>query len=247
MNFKFLILSVFILTSCSVQEPPNNRSYIPIDFEQAIDREIKLESIADSIKFTFLEYDKKNIVGKIKKFKITRKYILVVDQQEKLFVFKRNGELLSTIHNRGKGPSEYVSIEDFSVDPNEEHIFILASTNGKVLKYTTNGLYENEYSIDHTHAAHLSGLLNGNYCIYQSARFSKEHLNLFITDANFTVTHSFKDPNGIHLRKLPYLLDVHWYKHNNNIYYKEVLGDTVFGINYLHESGIFLCVDHRYN
>ncbi len=230
MKYYLLILLILILSNCNTNYNLDNNNYFTVDFDRAVTKRVNLNEIADSLEFTFLQYDKQNLVGRILNYRITRNYILLVDQQQKLFIFKRDGNLVSVIHNRGKGPSEYINIEDFTINSNEQYIFILDPGNGKVLKYNIYGSFINAYSIPYTHAAHISNHFNGNYCIYQSARFSEESFNVFITDSNFNTINSIKDPGGEFIKNIPYLLDAQWYNHNNHIHYKEVLVDTVFRI-----------------
>ncbi|HYQ56106.1 MAG TPA: hypothetical protein VEP89_02085, partial [Draconibacterium sp.] len=59
---------------------------------------------------------------------------------------------------------------------------------------------------------------------------------VFIVDSNFQLVSSIKDSGGAILKDLPYLLDVHWYEHETNTYYKEVLCDTIFTISRNHHS-----------
>jgi hypothetical protein len=230
MKYFLLVSIIFILLNCSTKYNLDDKSYITVDFEKAVTREMDLNEVADSLKFTFLQYDKQNLVGRIINYRITKNYIFLVDQQQKFFIYKKNGDLVTVIHNRGKGPSEYIDIEDFTIDSNEEYIYILDPGNSKVLKYNIYGTFMNGYSIPYTHAAHISNHFNGNYCIYQSARFSEKSFNVFITDSNFNTINSIKDPGGQLIKNIPYLLDVLWYNYNEYIHYKEVLVDTVFRI-----------------
>ena len=230
MKYCLLTLLILILTNCGSKESVNANNYHIVDFKKALKKEIGFNEISDSLKFTFLQYDKQNPVGEILKYKITKNYLVVVDQQHKLFVFKRNGNLVSVIDDKGKGPSEYINIEDFIIDSNEKFIIVLDPKNEKILKYDIHGDYIKSYSMNYTHAAHISNLTNGNYCVYQSARFSEENFNIFILNENFQLINSIIDSKGAILKESPYLLDVNWYNYNNNTYYKEVLGDTVFKI-----------------
>jgi len=131
MRFCLLISLIFILSNCATKQNKQDNDCTTVRFESAVTKKIKLKDIAGSLKFTFLEFDKQNLVGNILNYKITNQYILIVDQQQKLFVFKKNGKLVSVIHNIGKSPSEYINIEDFTIDSKEEFITILDPSNGK--------------------------------------------------------------------------------------------------------------------
>jgi hypothetical protein len=231
MKYLLLVSLILVLSSCSTKNSIDDKSNIKVDFEKAVTREMNLIEVADSLEFTFLQYDNQNLVGRIINYRITKNYIIIVDQQQKLFIYRKNGDLVAAIHNRGKGPSEYIGIEDFTIDSNEEFIYILDPGNSKVLQYNIYGAFINGYSIPYTHAAHISNHFNGNFCIYQSARFSEEGFNVFISDSNFNTINSIRDPGGELVKNIPYLLDVLWYNHNEHVQYKEVMVDTVFRIN----------------
>ena len=243
MRFCFLISLIFILSNCTPKQNKRDNDCITVNFERAVTKKIKLNDIAGSLEFTFLEFDKQNLVGKILNYKITNQYILIVDQQQKLFVFKKDGKLVSVIHNIGKGPSEYINIEDFTIDSKEQFITILDPSNGKILQYNILGSYINEYPIAYNHAAHISSLIDNHYCVYQSARFSEKYFNIHILDSKFQTLNSIKDPGGIYLKKSPYMFDVNWYNYNNNTYYKEVMVDTIFKINDNHISEPYIRLD----
>ena len=231
-NYLYLILFILTLLSCNPKNVVEREYFSIVDFDILSNKKKELVEIADSLNFTFLQYDKQNFVGKILNFKITENYLFIVDQQQKLFVFKRNGNLFSVINKRGKGPEEYIQIEDFTITPNEKFVVILDPYNSKVLKYDISGNYINNYSIEYNHSAHISSIGDNRYCLYQSARFSDENVNLFITDSTFNTVKKIKYPgNGEFLRKIPYLLDVNWYNYENSIYYKEVVVDTIYKMN----------------
>ncbi|TKG94558.1 6-bladed beta-propeller [Puteibacter caeruleilacunae] len=230
----FIVFFVFmIFSSCKNKTTESGGECIHINFDESLEKHISLSDIADSLKFTFLQYDEANLVGEILNYKITDNYILLVDQQQKLFVFKRDGKLLTVIDGKGKGkgPSEYVNIEDFLVDSAEKSIIILDPRNGKVIKYDIEGNYLSSYSMEYNHAAHIGALDDGGYCVYQSARFSKSNSNIFLTDDSFKTTDSIKDRgDGDLLKKIPYLLDAQWYCNENSILFKEALVDTVYKV-----------------
>lgn len=236
MRYFLFVLVISFLSNCRNKDNVHTANYYIVNFDQDVTKKLNLDAIVDSLNFTFLQYDEQNPVGEILNFKITENYLWVVDNQQKLFVFKKNGDLVSVISHKGKGPEEYGSIEDFTIDSNEEYVLVLSPGNGKIIKYNLTGEYIAGYSIGFNHATHISNLNDSTYCIYQSARFSKADINIFILGENFQILDSIVDPGGRALKEIPYLLDVCWYNHSNNIYYKEVFVDTVFKITKRHSK-----------
>lgn len=219
---------MFVFYSCKTKNSINKNV---INFDSAMSKNIELNEISDSIRVTFLITDNKNLLGEIFKFKCTRNYIFIVDQQQKLFIFKKNGELYSVIYQMGKGPSEYIEIVDFYVDREEKFILILDPLNGKLLTFDINGIFISGHKIEYNHAEHITGIKGNNYCIYQSARFSLNNQNLFFLDSSFNTISSIEDTNGDFIKNLPYLIDINWYNFNGQSYFKYAMNDTIFAIN----------------
>lgn len=231
MKYLALLLIFFVFISCN-NKNSLKKNYSTIDFENSISKDLYLSEISDSLRFILLEYDKENLVGNIINYKITKDYIFIVDAQQKLFVFDKDGKLISTIFFRGRGPAEYNYIEDFTIDPDQNHVFILDPSSFKILKYTINGEFIKNFPIKFGNAAHISYLDDDKYCIYQSSRFSADNFNLFITDSSFnTISEISYHGERDFVKSLPYLMTIQWYSFSNNVFYKEAFQDTIFKIN----------------
>lgn len=232
MNSKlYFILAILSFYSCKRFNNIDIGNSKIISFDKTFSKSFNLIVQTDSVNTTFLEYNKDHLIGEIKNFKISDNYILILDGQYKFFIFNKDGDLISATLKRGKGPSEYVAIEDFTLDFNEKYLYFLDPYNSKVLKYNITGEFIKEYSIPLRHATHISKLGNENFAIYQSARFSDDLFNIYIYDNNFHLIKAIKDFNGYKIKRLPYLLDVCWYEFNNITFFKEVMSDTVFAIS----------------
>jgi len=230
MKYLLLLFSGLLSFSCNLREDPNPDALLTINFDQATTKKINTQEISGKLDFTFLQYDEKNPVGVVVNYKISKNYIIVVDIQQKLFVFKKNGDLFSIIFNKGNGPSEYVQIDDFILDDTEENILLLDSRNRKIINFSIEGKFNTSHQMDFSAANRLSKLSNGNYGLYQNAKYSAESENVFILDPDFNLIQTIVDLESNLLNKLPFEFDPIWYQYNHTTFYKEILNDTVFKI-----------------
>ena len=79
---------------------------------------------------------------------VSEKYILVKDliDRSNIYVFDRNGKIISLINRRGNGPQEYTSISDVVFDEKNNEIFVFnnygADGIGYILVYSLTGEYK---------------------------------------------------------------------------------------------------------
>ena len=102
------------------------------------DEFIPLSEIADSIKCIKLQIDSGDAMGRIREIIIKKKYIYAVDiSQQVIFVFNKEGLLVTKLNKKGRGPSEYSRIGPVFIDDDESYIEIVNYTGGKqsILRY----------------------------------------------------------------------------------------------------------------
>lgn len=101
------------------------------------DEFIPLSEIADSIKCIKLQIDSGDAMGRIREIIIKKKYIYAVDiSQQVIFVFNKEGLLVTKLNKKGRGPGEYSRIGPVFID-DESYIEIVNYTGGKqsILRY----------------------------------------------------------------------------------------------------------------
>ena len=124
-------------------------------------------------------------------FKVLDKYILFLNRGRSEYaigIFDRNGEFKLKLNHRGKGPGEYITIQDYGMNPNETKIWILERTSGRIHWYDLNGNWTETIKIP-TVISYLRILENGNM-IAQNRRwdpdkFDENRLLLFDQKGNF--------------------------------------------------------------
>jgi hypothetical protein len=89
--------------------------------------EVRLSSVCDSIEYVFLETTDSNYIGDIDYVKISTKYIVLADNlTNKIHAFKRNGDYLGEISRRGKGPGEFLKVDDLIIDEINNCVYLSA-------------------------------------------------------------------------------------------------------------------------
>jgi hypothetical protein len=98
---------------------------------------VNLSEIADSIICIKLQPAPDDVMGRIGRVIVGKKYIYAEDfSQKMIFIFDKAGRFVSKLDRQGKGPGEYLSIGPLFIDENEEHIEFIDMAKGVKFKYT---------------------------------------------------------------------------------------------------------------
>ena len=116
-----------------------------------LDSAQKLEKMTYSSLFSkagiiVLEDTDESLLGRVDKIEFLDNYLCVLEKRRGLFLFDKQGKFVRKIGNKGNGPGEYVSPDDITVDKENKKIYILDS-NQRVLKYSSNGVYESSFRL----------------------------------------------------------------------------------------------------
>ncbi|TKG94493.1 6-bladed beta-propeller [Puteibacter caeruleilacunae] len=183
-----LVIILFISISCSTQDDSNVNSI-------AILRNIKnmgnLNDVFVDFKYIPLETRKESLFGSIDKFMKYNGFFFILDKvrKKKIFIFDEHGKFVRTIGKIGKGPGEYVNIEDFTIDKRNGNIQILAFPS-TVLTYGFNGTFLSSRKL--TTNALLWSISSNNDCYvcasnHQSVLTGKEACLIFKYDLEFNL------------------------------------------------------------
>lgn len=123
-------------------------------------KSISLSEIVDSVQFIVLDESNNSFIRNIKKINFIGEDYLILSSN-RLFRYSSSGKLIWEINSLGRGPSEYTSIRDFTVDQENDLIYIYDNKSLKVLVYDSNGKYRftNNALILASSLAYLNGHL----------------------------------------------------------------------------------------
>lgn len=109
------------------------------------DDPLPLSEIVDSLQYIKLETTDESLIGNIDKLFATKERLILLDRDnaESIYLFNLQGEFINKISRMGRGPNEYLSIEDIAVDEDAEQIILWDSQAGKLLIYGFDGTFIN--------------------------------------------------------------------------------------------------------
>lgn len=140
-NVYILCFLMLILISCiesrnrvseisieGISHLESNDSLWTVDLDKAKSEKILyFSSLFKSIRVVPLSINKDAIIGNVDKIIAHKELFLVLDSDKakSLFVFNKDGQVLRKIGQVGGGPAEYNSIVDFTVDKENDIVYIL--------------------------------------------------------------------------------------------------------------------------
>lgn len=143
-NLKFTVIALLLLfLGCKQKEVKD--TMLNIDFKEKQHMEAKKEPL----KYVCLELNKNNAIAYISKAKIFDNSIYILDTrgQKKVLKFNMDGHYINSYGSLGKGPGEYLMLDDFDIDENGQ-IFIYSRNTQKLYIYNQSGKFIKDYSFD---------------------------------------------------------------------------------------------------
>ena len=119
---------------------------------------IKLSEYADDIQYIFLEASDDCLIYEIDKIMVDDSLIFIFNKKQFL-IFDTTGKFKRSIGRVGKGPGEFLSIMDFTINTNENTIYIYDYNQRKVICYKYNGDLVFEFRL-HTNPMRIASLNN---------------------------------------------------------------------------------------
>lgn len=109
----------------------------------------EVRNLFSSTQLIPLETNKQSLIGSVRKIIYKKDYIYIFDEttgNNSILVFDLKGKFITAIRNTGRGPGEYNSIIDFTVDE-KGLIYILHDSCKKILVYSADGIYQKDIKL----------------------------------------------------------------------------------------------------
>jgi hypothetical protein len=146
-----IFVIIFMSTSCGRQINTNNQS-IPtinwVDFLTLETSDLKLSGIADSISYVKLLTPAGVVVGNLKGIDMSQDKVIIVDETGTVFIFKKDGSLLTKFCHIGRGPGEYRNASDVAFDTQNRIIALTSDDDKKVLYYDFDGTFLKDINLN---------------------------------------------------------------------------------------------------
>lgn len=146
LNFISLLMVVLCFSCSSGKvEKTENDTCVTVDLagylESDEDNKLSLSALIDSLEYVPLQTPDDLPVDILLTVRLSSENIFVLDRQQRLFRFDRQGRFLNLIGSRGEGPAEYISTVDFEVNETNEAVYVFDIHRKKVKAYRMSGAF----------------------------------------------------------------------------------------------------------
>ena len=196
----FFLLGVLFICACTERKEANqNHSDLTaIDLRLLDDNCLTDEDILNAINVIPLETtDDCLIQPDIQQMEVFDGKFYILDRQEKLFVFDRNGKFLHYIGRKGPGPEEYIAVSHFYIHPKKKSITLISNGSFNFVRYTLDGTYLGRGRIqvnrDSLSICRVS-LLDDDHLLLQNSNSPTNRSNYVIVNESDLSFHSYQMP-----------------------------------------------------
>lgn len=181
-----------------------SRDFTPylVDIYESVNNvvDLPLSTITKKLEYIPLETTTESYLDEVVKVVLSDSFIFVSDVR-KLLQFDRRGTFIRQIGKSGRGPEEYISVADFSINDRNEFVYIYSANSDEMLVFNFRGNFINSFKFK-----------------AQSVQFESDSLNRFmfhlINLGNRKDTKSYSwllsDLEGNIILRLSYSLDLEY-------------------------------------
>jgi hypothetical protein len=245
MKVKLLLLFLILNFGCisqngrrnEINETQSGNSFYTIDFAGLLENkmEVPISEIAESIEYVPLETNDKSVLTRVRYAEFSKDFIFIQQygiSKPLLIQFDKKGKFIRYIGRAGNGPVEYDLIRKFSIDEENNLIYIQSNSSKKILVYSFEGKYiktinirrdetEIVWSRDSLFMCFREPTIGNEKYVFTEINSDGEILQ---TVKNYCL---WKDPPPFErMRSYPGLH--FFYRINNDLHFKGVYNDTVY-------------------
>jgi len=143
--YLFNIIYVLLLASCGPVSQRNNITIDLVNHKQLPVEEILLSDISESIQMIHLESNDSALVSILMDIKLEANKIYL-RALNGVFVFDLNGKFLNMVGAKGRGPKEYVNLNNLF--PENDMVWLLDNSGKKALKFTDSGRFIESFELE---------------------------------------------------------------------------------------------------
>ncbi len=142
------LAAILLLCDCQSRVQNENEEFelsfpVIIDMEEIVNQpitELNLSMVADSLEYIPLETLSESLIDRTGHVVLTEEFIFL-QTLHNILKFSRDGKYLSKIGSQGRGPGEYVTMRNISIDIDKERLLIFPNIASELLIYT----FDNKY------------------------------------------------------------------------------------------------------
>lgn len=225
------VLLIFIFIACDLTKEDKKNTVrgdivsIPIT-EMETDYG-KLSDFAEDIKMIPLEFSGDCILDKVEKIVMSDSCIFIMERynQKGIYVFDHSGKYLYRVGNCGQGPDEFVDLSDFSLNEEQQLIYLYDIMRKKVLIFSFEGDFIKDIQMNY-YADKFEYQDNLFYLYRESPVMGDPAYSLVIKDDKGKTINKYYPL----INKSPYIHDCIFRKLDNEILFAEYMRDSVFSV-----------------
>jgi len=234
----YVILFLFFLLSCTMNKETKD-DILRIDIRKAENRtHLNASDFISSIEYVKLETSSNCLIGEIVRMSVSENYILTFSASN-CFLFSREGKFIRSIGQRGNGPADFIS-SSYYVKIDEKYDMIYLMDYSFIYAYRITGEFVKVLNItDIRKKTGIATIWNVThwkedlFCGNIDLNSGKEPYRFIIFNLEGDVVKLFTN----HKFFKPYSLfttdnmEARIYCYNEQLFFKEMLSDTLFLIN----------------
>ena len=135
MNRKLIIVGLYsvlcLLIASSCTDDKRKASDKSIYLVEALteDKDAKLSSIADSVRYVKLEATDVSLLPRNSRVVCFNDDQIIISGGSRIYLFSSMGKFIRVVGNLGSGPAEYTSMKYLGIDDDKELFYILTTAN----------------------------------------------------------------------------------------------------------------------
>jgi len=173
-----------------------------------------------------LEATDSSLVANPRKIILKNDVVFILDRGM-IFQFSINGVFLSVLDRRGRGPQEYLGIDDFCIS--DEEIIIWDRKGKSLFRYSLENKYINRYKLDNYIATIY--LLDNNKVLFLSAYEPRDEYKFIIRDLEtMDLIASFYPINKAQISYRHFMGQENYYMYNGTLLFHEPMNNYIYKI-----------------
>jgi len=221
----------------------NTNTFFTIPFEEIVKykREVRLSEFAESVEFIQFETSEESLLGRIMDIQLTQDYIFLKHNGIGLLTqYSINGKFIRHFGALGRGPQEYQLMRKFSIDEENELVYIHTNWTRKILVYNFDGEYVDALRSSAVGRGLIVWSRDSMFISFSEPHFGNEPF-VFIEHneqgdtLQTTANHIFWEKEEISHFMVMYWGQNQYYRFEDKLHMKSTYNDTVYSYNLQNE------------
>jgi len=244
-------LFILIIVACGCQTRSNHsasgnlvpvqdtNTFFTIPFDEIVknQREVPISEFAESVEFIQFETSGESLLGRIQDIQITEDYIFLKHNGIGLLTqYGIDGKFIRHFGTLGRGPKEYQLLRKFSIDEENELVYIHTNWTRKILVYNFHGEYVNALRFSAVERGLIVWSRDSMLISFSQPFFGNEPY-LFIEHneqgdtLQTTANHIFWEKDECSKYMMMFWGQNTYYRFEDKLHMKSVYNDTVYTYN----------------